>query len=483
ICFAGPFASALSRLLSIRLIVTIGALITSVAISCCFFADEIVTVVILLGILYGIGTGLICNLTPLLLTQCFEKHRAIACGVAYSGSTIGSFFWPALLEYLIHQYGLRGSLLIYGAIILHGVLGAILLRPFAKVPQAEADAPKCAQERDRDVLEPLQKCQSVDFQPMHNGSSNLPPQFTGRRISSHASLASATEETDNLSTCAISVSNMCMVLSDGDRRFSRDEQTGPVLKKKCTSLSSCDKLRGSSGFLHSRRSSAETAVHEGSVVAQAQEKEVPENDNGAVSWCSTVIRVVQRDLQLLRNQYFIFVTISAVGFFFVFSTFIIIIPDYATDQGLTPSDGVFLLSVYGISDLLSKPIPGLLAYNNLLSNKGIFISGGFITGLIMLVMPFMHSYWSFVVMTLLFGLMTGGLIFMSPVLLTEFLGPQLAVMAFGLSNLFIGLASLMRPFIIGEVFTDFISYVPLFLFLGIVLDVHTMFRSVIWFGI
>uniref|UniRef100_V5GYD8 Putative monocarboxylate transporter n=1 Tax=Ixodes ricinus TaxID=34613 RepID=V5GYD8_IXORI len=134
---------------------------------------------ILLGILYGIGTGLICNLTPLLLTQCFEKHRAIACGVAYSGSTIGSFFWPALLEYLIHQYGLRGSLLIYGAIILHGVLGAILLRPFAKVPQAEADAPKCAQESDRDVLEPLQKCQSVDFQPMHNGSSNLPTQFTG----------------------------------------------------------------------------------------------------------------------------------------------------------------------------------------------------------------------------------------------------------------------------------------------------------------
>lgn len=53
LCMTGPFASALSRLLSIRLIVTIGALITSVAISCCFFADEIVTVVILLGILYG----------------------------------------------------------------------------------------------------------------------------------------------------------------------------------------------------------------------------------------------------------------------------------------------------------------------------------------------------------------------------------------------------------------------------------------------
>lgn len=269
---------------------------------------------------------------------------------------------------------------------------------------------------------------------------------------------------------------MCMVLSDGDRRFSRDEQTGPVLKKKCTSVSSCDKLRGSSGFLHSRRSSAETAVHEGSVAA-AQEKEVPENDNGAVSWCSTVIRVVQRDLQLLRNQYFIFVTISAVGFFFVFTTFIIIIPDYATDQGLTPSDGVFLLSVYGISDLLSKPIPGLLAYNNLLSNKGIFISGGFITGLIMMVMPFMHSYWSFVVMTLLFGLMTGGLIFMSPVLLTEFLGPQLAVMAFGLSNLFIGLASLMRPFIIGYFKDNWNSYNGLF---------YTMagaciFSSLIWF--
>lgn len=476
LCMTGPFASALSRLFSIRALVTIGVLITSVAISCCFFANEIVTVVVLLGILYGIGTGLICNLTPLLLTQCFEKHRAIACGVAYSGSTIGSFFWPSLLEYLIQKYGLRGSLLIYGAIILHGVLGAILLRPFAKVPPAEADAPKGTQDSDGDTLEPLQKCQSVDFQPMHNGSSNLPTHFTGRRTCSHASLASALEENDNISTCAISVSNMCMVLSDGDRRFSKDEQTGPILKRKCTSATSCDKLTGSSGVLNSRQSSAETVLHEDSVVA-AQDKQVPQDTNGASSWCSTIVRVVRRDLQLLRNQYFIFVTISAVGFFFVFSTFIIIIPDYATDQGLTPSDGVFMLSVYGISDLLSKPIPGLLAYNNIMSNKGIFISGGFITGLIMLVMPLMHSYWSFVLMTLLFGLMTGGLIFMSPVLLTEFLGPQLAVMAFGLSNLFIGLASLMRPFIIGYFKDNWSSYNGLF---------YTMagaciFSSLIWF--
>lgn len=92
LCMTGPIAGALSRTLSMRAIVTTGVIVTGIAISCCFFAENIVVIVILVGIFYGAGTGMVCNLTPMLLTQHFENHRAIACGVAYSGSTIGSFF-------------------------------------------------------------------------------------------------------------------------------------------------------------------------------------------------------------------------------------------------------------------------------------------------------------------------------------------------------------------------------------------------------
>lgn len=472
LCMTGPIAGALSRLLSTRIIVTAGVVITAASISCCYFAEDIVVIVILLGIFYGIGTGMVCNLTPVLLTQCFEKHRAIACGVAYSGSTIGSFFWPALLEYLINEFGLRGALLIYGATILHGVMGSILLRPLDSAPHKEVDQPNAAGEEEK-MLEPFrEKCHSLDFHPFRNGNSHSHGAGIGRR-SSRTSVRSGLGD-DSASACGVSVSGMCMVLSEGDHWHSREEHLD--LQQMCGSATSLRKVPSPLEPLWEGAPPPGAAGEQkGNLDAKAS---LACSDGGAsTSLCTNIARAVLADLQLLRNQYFILVTVSAVGFFFVFSTFIIIIPDYATDKGLAPSDGVFLLSVYGMADLFSKPIPGLLAYKKVIDNKGIFICGGFITGVTMLAMPLMDSYWFLVGMTLLFGLVTGGLIFMSPVLLTEFLGPELAVMAFGMSNLFIGVASLLRPFIVGYFKDNWHSYDGLFY----TMSTACILSSLIWF--
>lgn len=455
LCMTGPIAGALSRTLSMRAIVTTGVIVTGIAISCCFFAENIVVIVILVGIFYGAGTGMVCNLTPMLLTQHFENHRAIACGVAYSGSTIGSFFWPALLEYLINEFGLRGALLIFGGTILHGVMGSILLTPLAYAKPSEVDTAKPAGE-DEKVLEPLrEKCQSLDFHPFQNGHTNPHGGNIGRRYSSRMSVRSALG--DNDSACAVSVSGLCMVVSDGEMWHSREEH----LDRRCSPAPSLRKLNEASPLapLWEAGSVPDTAQN---TEKQSIVSTMTDDDAARSSLCANITRVVLKDLRLLGNKYFILVTTSAVGFFFVFSTFIIIIPDYAADKGLPISDGVFLLSVYGIADLFSKPIPGLLAYKKIMDNRGIFISGGIITGLTMIVMPFMDSYWFFVVMTLLFGLVTGGLIFMTPVLLTEFLGAKLAVMAFGMCNLFIGITCLLRPFIIGYFKDNWHSYNGLF---------------------
>lgn len=153
------------------------------------------------------------------------------------------------------------------------------------------------------------------------------------------------------------------------------------------------------------------------------------------------------------------------------------IPDYAADNGIPRQDSVFLLSVFGMADLLSKPLPGLLTYKKLMTNKNIFISGGYITGLLILVMPHLQSYASFVALTFLYGLIAGGLIFMSPVLLTEYLGMQEATVAFGMSNFLIGVASLFRPFIIGYFKDNWHSYNGLFYTMA----AACLMQSTIWF--
>ena len=67
--------------------------------------------------------------TPVILAQYFEKYRATATAISYAGGTIGSFIFPPILEYILAEYGLNGSFLIIGGIMLNALPFALLMRP------------------------------------------------------------------------------------------------------------------------------------------------------------------------------------------------------------------------------------------------------------------------------------------------------------------------------------------------------------------
>ncbi|XP_064466153.1 monocarboxylate transporter 9-like isoform X2 [Ornithodoros turicata] len=429
LCMIGPVASGLIRVLSIRVIVTIGVFVTFLSASLCYLAEDVITILILIGILYGAGVGLTCTLTPLFVTNHFKQHQAIACGLAYSGSTVGSFFWPPLLEYLIDEYGLRGCLLIYGALMLHGILGSIVLQAAPEQQEPDGDSPENYHEREK---------------------------LNDKRVTREPRVRSSVGECENVS--GISVSGLYMMCSESDLRQSRNG-----------SLSHDPRVRRGS-----------CSVEEYSLMSTRHgpaSEHVTEEISKTSMCCSQVSRVILNNWAILGNRYFILVTISAVSYFFVFATFIIVIPDYATDNGIPRQDAVFLLSVFGMADLISKPVPGLLTYKGIMTNKNVFISGGYLTGLLMFIMPHLRSHASFVVLTFLYGLVAGGLIFMSPVLLTEFLGMQVATVAFGMSNFLLGASSLFRPLIIGYFKDNWHSYNGLFYAMA----AACLVQSTIWF--
>ncbi|GBL66088.1 hypothetical protein AVEN_140724-1, partial [Araneus ventricosus] len=83
-------------------------------------------VVYLYGALQGIGVGIIVPLTHVVLNRSFTKYRAFALGVAYSGSSLGSFVFPPVTNVLLYTYGLDGTFLLLGSIMLNSLVGAIL---------------------------------------------------------------------------------------------------------------------------------------------------------------------------------------------------------------------------------------------------------------------------------------------------------------------------------------------------------------------
>lgn len=91
----------------------------------------------------GIGTSLSVTLPQVVIGKYFIKHTTTASGMAFSGGCVGSFVFPVLLEELLHSYGMQGTFLIIGAIIMHTIPAGMILKmpPWLKT-ESQPDSPR-----------------------------------------------------------------------------------------------------------------------------------------------------------------------------------------------------------------------------------------------------------------------------------------------------------------------------------------------------
>lgn len=76
----------------------------------------------------GLGFGLATVLHMLSISHYFQKYKASALGLGYSGDCCGSFVFPLIFEYLISNYDVKDTFLILGGIVLNVVPMGLLLR-------------------------------------------------------------------------------------------------------------------------------------------------------------------------------------------------------------------------------------------------------------------------------------------------------------------------------------------------------------------
>ncbi|KAM7535516.1 hypothetical protein Aperf_G00000101910 [Anoplocephala perfoliata] len=116
---SGPIVSAISNVVSFRVLVCVGSLVGFCAILGSTFAYDPYTFIILYGVVTGISYGLIYLPASTIVTQWFAKRRATATGISVCGSSIGSAVYSVLLPRLIKTYSWRGSMIILAAISLN----------------------------------------------------------------------------------------------------------------------------------------------------------------------------------------------------------------------------------------------------------------------------------------------------------------------------------------------------------------------------
>lgn len=120
-----PVAGVLALYVDIWKISLCGCLLSSISVCICFWAHSVIHLMVCLGVVQGFALGLL-TLHNVIINQHFEKHRATASGISYAGPTLASLVYPPLIQILFDEYGLRGSLLLFGGIMFHAVAGAFL---------------------------------------------------------------------------------------------------------------------------------------------------------------------------------------------------------------------------------------------------------------------------------------------------------------------------------------------------------------------
>nr|CAD7457677.1 unnamed protein product [Timema tahoe] len=84
---------------------------------------------IALGLVSALGAGLVCPTTLMALRGYFSSRQGTAMRVAVRMAGVGPILLPPLVAFLMDRYGVQGATLVVGAVSLHCLLGAVLLRP------------------------------------------------------------------------------------------------------------------------------------------------------------------------------------------------------------------------------------------------------------------------------------------------------------------------------------------------------------------
>ncbi|XP_030375422.1 uncharacterized protein LOC115624737 [Scaptodrosophila lebanonensis] len=134
-----PLSSALCQRFSCRSVVFVGGIFCALGMILSYFATNLLHLLFTFGILTGIGGGLSTTPGIVIVSQYFDKHRALANGICVSGTAAGSFILPILIKHLAENWGFHGTILILGGCMLHVCVSATLYRPISEYTHSQPD--------------------------------------------------------------------------------------------------------------------------------------------------------------------------------------------------------------------------------------------------------------------------------------------------------------------------------------------------------
>lgn len=141
-----PVGSLVSNRWSCRVAVMLGGVLASSGLLLSSFCSSLELLYLSMGVLTGVGFAL-CYTPAIAMVGCyFRRRKALAYGIAMSGSGIGTFVLAPAVQLLIELYSWRGALLVLSAFVANLCVCGALLRPIT-VQEEEEEAGSAGEEK------------------------------------------------------------------------------------------------------------------------------------------------------------------------------------------------------------------------------------------------------------------------------------------------------------------------------------------------
>ncbi|XP_033729109.1 monocarboxylate transporter 12-like [Pecten maximus] len=127
-----PVSGVLMEKYGHRKVAICGGLISSTGLFLSTFSPNLDVMILLYGFVGGFGMALLYPTSLVVVGMYFEKRRALATGIAVSGSGIGTLVFAPLSEILLETYGWRGTIWLMSAVVLNTVVCGSFYRPIGR---------------------------------------------------------------------------------------------------------------------------------------------------------------------------------------------------------------------------------------------------------------------------------------------------------------------------------------------------------------
>lgn len=127
---AGPIMSALVDRYGCRKMTIVGAIASTVGFVAAAFSNSLEVLYVTYGLMAGLGMGLLYVTAVVCIAYWFDKRRNLAVGLGSCGVGFGTFFYAPFSQYLLREFGWRGTLLLLSGTVLNVcVCGAVMRDP------------------------------------------------------------------------------------------------------------------------------------------------------------------------------------------------------------------------------------------------------------------------------------------------------------------------------------------------------------------